>query len=285
VQNSNQQEWNSSQPQEPVGTVVVIHGFAEHAARFQPLCAALSGTGWRTIAINLRGHGIEGQQPDVNFFDDYLEDIEPIILETPNDRPLILLGQSMGGLIAARRALATGSRGIDGLVMCSPAFGLTASMPSYAFKVLGGIAKILPKIPLVPPPRDGGRALSRLQEEQAAFDNDPRCWHGWLGPRMATELVRASADTEAQLQNLSIPVLMLWGEADTVISPTAIACAAAKINPNLLTRVILPLARHHLLVEVERYQVIEQIVAWLDAGWSSSFKSRDQIVQLERIQP
>jgi alpha-beta hydrolase superfamily lysophospholipase len=155
------------------------------------------------------------------------------------------------------------SRLVDGLVICSPAFGVKEKVPRIGFSLLSLFAKFFPKLRIVPPPRGGGSALSRLPDEQRKFDQDVACWHGSIGARMARELASASADTEARLNQISIPTLMIWGAADTVISPESMKRAAGRIRPELLTQRVWPLARHHLLVEVEKENVIEQIKIWL----------------------
>jgi acylglycerol lipase len=221
------------------GTVVVIHGFAEHSGRFEPTVARLKQIGWDAIAITLKGHGQEGLRPDIQAFDDYLPQISQVIdqLSAQNQAneeqpPVVLLGQSMGAIIACRLALSR-HVGVAGLILSSPAFGVADQVPRVALSLLKWIGRWAPTAPLVPPPKGGAKALSQLAQEQANFENDRLCWHGWLGPRMANELAYASIDTEDRIHDIKIPVLMLWGDADTVIAPNAILRISKKSIQNI----------------------------------------------------
>jgi acylglycerol lipase len=124
------------------GTVVVVHGLAEHSGRFESTVARLNNIGWDAIAITLKGHGQEGLRPDTQAFDDYLLPISQVIdqLSAQNDaneerRPVVLLGQSMGAIIACRVALSR-HFGVSGLILSSPAFGVADQLPRVALGLL-----------------------------------------------------------------------------------------------------------------------------------------------------
>jgi acylglycerol lipase len=256
------------------GTVIVIHGFAEHAGRFENTVARLGQIGWSAKAITLKGHGKAGIRPDIENFDDYLQPIIAEINAVNNScqegamqRPVILLGQSMGGLIASRIALSAHSN-IAGLILSSPAFGVADPIPKTALSLLRFLGKIAPTLPLVPPPKGGAKALSQTAKAQSDFENDPLCWHGRLGPRMASEMAYASRDTEQLIHEISIPVLMLWGNADTVISPDAMLRTSNKISPQYLSKKIWPEGRHHLFTDLHAESHIECIILWLNQQWA-----------------
>ncbi len=114
---------------EPLGCVLLVHGLAEHSGRYQHVAEALCGLGLRVRAYDQRGHGASGgarmvaEHPDA-YLDD-LAEVHDAVVRAWNELP-ILLGHSMGGLVAAR--LATGRvRPVRALVLSSPALALRLS--------------------------------------------------------------------------------------------------------------------------------------------------------------
>src|SRR5205085_5254293 len=76
------------------------------------------------VALDLRGHGhSEGRRGDIDRFDRYLEDVDAAITCGQSfwpDKPLILLGESMGAAIAIQYIAHYRSAMIAGLVLISP---------------------------------------------------------------------------------------------------------------------------------------------------------------------
>lgn len=84
--------------------VVILHGLAGSAREFFPTAAALPG--FRTILIDLRGHGRSTRRPDDLSRETFVDDVVHVI-EAVVGNPVTLVGQSMGGhtamLLAAAR--------------------------------------------------------------------------------------------------------------------------------------------------------------------------------------
>src|SRR5437762_3668322 len=91
-------EWPGSGP-----TLMLLHGYLDHARIFDPLAAELAG--FRLLAPDLRGHGDTDWVPagGYYYFPDYAADVHAIAhaLATP---PLALVGHSMGGGVASALA-------------------------------------------------------------------------------------------------------------------------------------------------------------------------------------
>ena len=255
------------------GSVILIHGFAEHAGRFKGTADRLQGEGWSTHSVTLQGHGRTGIRPDIEAFDDYLPPIfEKIDQLNERDgraeqsRPVVLLGESMGALIACRIALRKPSA-VSGMILSSPAFGIADQIPKAVLWLLGQFSRWLPNAAIVPPPKGGAKALSRIFDEQRRFEEDPLCWHGRLGLRMVYQLACASKETEELLRGIEIPTLMLWGDADTVIKPEAIQRASRKMSAGIVTSEVWPGARHHLFTDRDSESHFLKIRNWLAMHW------------------
>ena len=168
-------------PEPPAGAVVVlVHGFVEHSGRYAPLAEDLNRQGYAVYAMDLRGHGrSEGPRCFVRRFDQYLEDLDLFldrVAAAEPDKPLFLLGHSMGGLIVARWAISRPARQADlrGLILSGPALRVGRGLFPL-LRHLAWIASLLaPRLPVV---RLGGRRISRDPAVVEDFRRDPLVFH------------------------------------------------------------------------------------------------------------
>ncbi len=137
----------------PRGTLLLVHGLGEHGQRYHELAAALNSWGWSVIGYDHRGHGrSDGARGRIDHDDALLADLA-VVIDAVRARcasPLVLLGHSMGGLIAARfvaEALrpppqqATWSRAVDALALSSPALAAdTSAVQKIMLATLGLLA-------------------------------------------------------------------------------------------------------------------------------------------------
>ena len=80
-------------------TAILVHGNGAHAHWWDPLVAALV-SGWRVVAVDLRGHG-DSAWPDLPSYrvEDLGADLDAVIAECAPGR-VALIGHSMGGRLA-----------------------------------------------------------------------------------------------------------------------------------------------------------------------------------------
>ena len=95
----------------PKAWVHIMHGMAEHSARYALLAAFLNRQGYNVSADDHRGHGKTGSASDSlyhladnNGWNQIIDDQWQLIehLGEQNDLPLIILGHSMGSFMATR---------------------------------------------------------------------------------------------------------------------------------------------------------------------------------------
>nr|MBP6462690.1 alpha/beta hydrolase [Rubrivivax sp.] len=106
------------------GTVQIVHGLGEHIGRYEALAAMLNAAGWHVAGHDHRGHGrSEGARGSIKGRQSLLADLAAVSDHVRQGGRLVLLGHSLGGLIAARfvaeglrNPAARWFRDVDGLV-------------------------------------------------------------------------------------------------------------------------------------------------------------------------
>ena len=212
------QDWPLAPGSPQRGTVLLVHGLGEHAGRYHHLARRLNGWGFAVRGYDHYGHGESGGprgglNHPLRLLDDLADLIDATRARMPAGQPLVLLGHSMGGLVAAR-LVALGLRPVQALVLSSPA--LDAG--------LGPVQKLLlatlPRLALDLRVRNGlnVNGLSHDQAVVAAYRADPLC-HDRIGLRLARFIVDSAAATLACAPQWSVPTLLMWAGQDRLVDP------------------------------------------------------------------
>src|SRR5208283_5949309 len=124
-----EQSWTPAEPAR--AAVVLVHGLIEHSGCHSGTALELVRHGFSVHAMDLRGHGRSlGPRCDVGSFDEYLFDLDVFFERASRevgDRPLFLMGNSMGGLIAVLWSILRQPR-IRGLILSGPLLALADSI-------------------------------------------------------------------------------------------------------------------------------------------------------------
>lgn len=246
----------------PVGTpwagLLIVHGLGEHGGRYERTATILAAAGIEAWAIDLRGAGeSDGRRADVASWSDFLDDVEvglATLRSTAEGRPVVLLGHSMGGLIAVEYA--EGERPQpDLLVLSSPA--LDAVAPGWQRTAAPILGRLLPTLALANPWRV--EDLSHDPAWQAAVIADPLNVTRTT-TRLGAGLFAAQARANAALERIRVPTYVTHGTGDPLIPVTASEPLAALPG---VTRVTYPGLRHEVYNEPEGPAVLAGVIAWL----------------------
>lgn len=247
-------QWVPAEP--PTALVLMIHGIAEHSGRYEAVGAQFAAAGIGAVAIDQRGHGTtEGTKGHVETFDGFLDDVEDQLAEMRAvGVPLVLLGHSMGGLVATSYAISD-RPSPDLLVLSGPALG--TDLPGWQQTFMSKLAQLAPKL-FVGPPFDT-EVLSRDPEVGQAYNADPLVKPGGSAT-LLTQLFTTMHATAANVHQLAIPTLCLHGGDDELV-PTA-ASEVLEGVPGV-TRTVLDNLRHEIFNEPEGPDVVASVIDWI----------------------
>lgn len=247
---------------EPLGTVLLVHGLAEHSGRYGHVAAALCALGLRVRAYDHRGHGASGGPRMVAPTpDSYLDDLAEIYdgaMRQWNELPIVL-GHSMGGLIAARFATAR-VRPIRALVLSSPALALRLSNSMLTMHRV--LLALMPRIRV--PNSIDARLLSHDVEVGRAYRTDPLV-QGTISASVLETFIRGMPQALADAPRLEAPMLMLVGGADRIVDPEGSRIFFESAPEDLREMVWFDTGYHEIFNEAEplRGEVFAALTGWL----------------------
>ena len=241
---------------DPVGIVMIIHGYAEHGGRYAHVAAALNRERAVVYADDHMGHGrSDGERALITDFEHVVDDLHHLAglaRERHPSLPLVLVGHSMGGLLAARFAERWPDE-LAGVGFCSAVIGDW----DWAREVL--TQPELPYIPFDP------EALSRDPEVGAAYTADPLVYQG----QYRRTLLEAEAEVVAldayrrDGDRLRMPVLILHGTDDPFVPCERSVRAGHEMPSDDVTVHVYEGARHEVLNETNRAEVIDHLTTWI----------------------
>jgi pimeloyl-ACP methyl ester carboxylesterase len=211
--------------------VVFLHGFGASmdSWRFLP---ALLGSGYRSIAVDLKGHGYSGKPLDGKYsLEDHARAVIGLVRHLGLER-IVLVGHSYGSIVALAAALedrASVQPMISGLALISasidsgrlPFFLKLARLP-----VLGWLAvKATPvsfrtRLMLKRVYHDDSKVTDDLVDLYAKYQRMPGAEEALMST--ARQMVPSDMPSLVEgLRKLDLPVVNIWGSQDKVISRAA----------------------------------------------------------------
>ena len=176
--------------------------------------------------------------------------------------PMVLLGHSMGGLIAAR-AVAQSLPHIDALVMSSPALGAQTNVIQKF--LLATLPKLFPHVRV-----DNGVKttwVARDAQVVRAYVEDPLV-HRQISAGLAAWILKEGAQTVAQASVWTMPTLLLYAGQDQLVLPQASAEFARLAPSDVLQSHCFNVMYHEIFNDPEKAMVLVKLLAWLDARYA-----------------
>lgn len=239
------QEMSPTAPGGPATPLLMIHGAMHGAWAWNGWMPFFATAGWRCFALSLRNHPGSRAVPADTFLRltaaDYVQDVLTAIKLMP--RPPVLVGHSMGSIIAQKVAETTEVAGL--VLMCGSGPGQ-----------LGKLRDPLPlDTPLVRKPEDIRTLYFREIDDRAFADYHPR-----LVPESPGVVNHCNDGTlEIDPARIACPVLVMAGERDAI--PLHPAPAIAEFyGADLLT---IPGGSHIFFMESPALPAAVRLNEWL----------------------
>ena len=245
------------------GVVLIVHGLGEHAWRYDHVAERLNSWGFAVRAYDQFGHGESmGQRGALPSEDRLLSDLAEVVDESrfrmSASTPLILLGHSMGGLVAGR-FVAQARRPVQALVMSSPA--LDPGLNPFQKLLLAVLPRIAPDL------RVGNgldaRFISHDPAVVAAYKADPLV-HDRISGRLAKFIADGGPATVARASQWTVPRLLMYAGADKLVNPAGARAFAAAAPKDVVTAHCFEAHYHELFNELDRAPVFALLKRWLD---------------------
>src|SRR6185369_6223442 len=199
----------------PWASLLLVHGLAEHSGRYEHVGSQLAAAGIDTFAFDLRGFGASGgARASVDRWSQLHDDLEERLVAVRSiapDRPLVLYGHSLGGLIALGYVL-DGRARPDLLVLSAPA--ISADVPAWQRLLVGSLRRIAPGMLLAN--RLEGEVLSRDPGVATDYFADPLNQHKST-VRFAHAAFAEQRRVAAALDRLSIQTFVVHGGSDVLV--------------------------------------------------------------------
>ena len=244
---------------QPVHQLLIVHGYAEHGARYREYAHYLADRGVHVVAPDLRGHGLsDGRRGHVDDYGEYFLDVEEAKRYLIDGIPTTLLGHSNGGLIVLDY-LSTSDRGFSSAILSNPYLGLALDVPApkvWAGKFAGAF---LPRLAM--PSGLDADGLSHDKEIVKRYRRDPYVFStvtaGWF---------RESSSAQGRVKamaSLPLPFMYMYSDSDPIASPADnrdLAHALTGPEKKVIER---RGELHEILNEVDRQSLYAETFDWI----------------------
>jgi alpha-beta hydrolase superfamily lysophospholipase len=266
--------WAPSNPHAVTGVVVLVHGMGEHVRRYDHVADALTSAGFMVYGHDHRGHGAslaatdEPGQLGTNGWAALVDELNLVINRAKSEHPglpVAIVAHSMGSFATQQFLIDHGTdvdavalTGTAALDLLEPALDLSSDLDLSAFN-----AAFLPA-------RTDFDWLSRDEAVVDAYLTDPMCGFG-IDAASARDMfagARRLADPSevARLPHY-LPLYIAVGSKDPVNAELALLWALVdRYRDAGLTDVTVRVyedARHEILNETNRSEVIDNLLKWL----------------------
>lgn len=246
------------------GVVLALHGFNDYSNAFQDFAAFCRKRGIAVHAYDQRGFGANpdrGRWPGMGRLTGDLRQAVAHLRGIYGDKPLYVLGESMGGAVTIVTATEEEGLDADGLILSAPAVWGGKHMNLFYRMTLWFASTLAPSWSL----SGGGLEIrpSDNIEMLRAFSADPLVIKETRTDAIAG-LVALMDRALASAPKLDQDILLLTGDKDEIIPAGALDDFQDRLSTGETTTFSYPDGYHMLLRDLQRAKVFADVVAWID---------------------
>ncbi len=247
------------------GVLLIVHGLAEHSGRYTNVVNRFVPRGYAVYGIDHIGHGrSEGRRLYIERFADYTEPLKTyldMVRCWQPDKPVFLVGHSMGGLIGALHLIAS-QEGLAGAVLSGPAIKAPGNIAAAVIFVGRVLSVLVPRVGLVPPVDAEG--VCRDPAVVREYLADPLVYRGKITARLGAELIGAMERARAEASRITLPILILQGGADRLVDPSGAQSLYEKVTSSDKKLVVYEGFFHEVFNEPQHDRVLSDVERWLE---------------------
>ncbi|MBC8508160.1 MAG: alpha/beta hydrolase [Anaerolineales bacterium] len=253
-------------PEEDAKAVLlVVHGLGEHCGRYMNVVDHFVPLGYAIYGLDHIGHGKSaGAREIVETFEDFTETLgifHKKVVEWQPQKPIFLLGHSMGGTIATYYLLDHQSE-FKGAVISAPLVKIGESVSQATISMAKILSKIAPKMGVQ---ALDFNAISRDPKVVEAYVNDPLVFHGKTPARLGAELLSALQRITAEAGKVVLPFILVQGAEDILVDPDGAQMFYDMASSEDKTLKIYDGLYHEVFNEPEHEIVLKDVETWLEA--------------------
>lgn len=253
--------------------VQLAHGLGEHARRYDHVAAALNRAGFSVYADDHRGHGLTGQgqraRGEIKKQGNLgvggmtatiaeVHQLTKLIREENPALPIFLIGHSWGSMLA-QRVIRSHARDYAGVVLSGSTLMLPGVAPSSGFNKKWNKQ----------PNSHGKEWLSRDREVGVKFNADPLIFQETAIQAFGVLEVAKLLGTPKKTLPEKLPVMLIAGSEDPLGGERGnklLMNAFRKVGVQDVTLIVYPEARHEVFNELNKDEVIADVVDWLNTS-------------------
>ena len=249
----------------PRALVFILHGYAEHGGRYAHVAEALVANDLAVLASDHVGHGLSsGERALITDFGLVVNDLHAVVSEAFNrlglDVPLLVAGHSMGGLLAARFVQRWPEEAIGAAF-----FGAVIGDWKWAREVLSLPNSATQDLAPMDP-----HGMSRDPQVATSYANDPLVYRGMNKRDLLKAEVIALDEFRYEIDRIQIPVGFFHGTADPFVPYEDSLQAINDMPSSAKTVHLYDGAKHELLNEINKEEVLADLHSWIDSTLISS---------------
>jgi alpha-beta hydrolase superfamily lysophospholipase len=288
------QWWLPEPPAQPKAVVQLVHGISEYIGRYAPFARFLTENGWAVVGHDHLGHGHTASSPaEYGWFGEHqawryvLRDTRALRLLAGKEYPGIpyfLMGHSMGSFVVRGYLMAYPGT-VDGAILSGT--GQESAPTVAAGRLLSALAcknhgtrshsKLLDNLSVgrynhqFAPNRTSADWISRDEAVVDAYLADPLCQ--FLPTAGMYHDMMCALQYLVQPENLrrlhpDTPIYLFSGDQDPVGASGAgvkkVAALFRRAGVQDITLKLYPGGRHEMLNEINREEVFQDTLAWLE---------------------
>jgi acylglycerol lipase len=245
--------------------LLVVHGLGEHSGRYANHVDYFVPRGYAIYALDHLGHGkSDGEREVIERFSDYTDTLRifhGMVKEWQPEKPIFILGHSMGGLITSTYLLDHQDE-FTGAILSAPAIKVGDDISSLTITVGKIISRVMPKMGVLALDDAG---ISRDPAVVQAYRDDPLVFQGKTPARLGAEMLGAMQRVTDAAGTITLPFIVVQGTGDKLVAPAGAQMLYDTAGSADKTLKLYDGLYHEVHNEPERDVMFADVEAWLDA--------------------